>query len=360
MLFEHIENIGDPRQAWKVEYNLHEIIIMTICAVVGGAEYWEDIQDFCAAKENWFREHLGLQLENGIASHDTFQRVFALLKPEELEHSFESWTKSVYVKTEGEVVSIDGKTVRGSRDSINPIIHMVSAWANENQLVLGQVRTGTKSNEITAIPVLLELLALKGCIVTIDAMGCQRNIAQAIIEKEADYVLALKENQPDLSDDVRLYFEESSNMRQKHQTLEKGHGRIEQRSYYLNTDVDWLSAKSKWIGIKAIGMVHSKVQTGDIITQQDRYFITSLSDVKTFAHAVRSHWGVENSLHWCLDVVFHEDANRTRKDNSGENFSIIRRIALNLLKMVPGKMSLRRKRFMCQIDSNFLAQVLFP
>ena len=302
---------------------------------------------------------LWICLQNGLASHDTFQRVFALLAPEELERSFERWTQSVHVKTKGEIVSIDGKTVRGSRDKAHPIVHMVSAWADENQLVLGQVRTEAKSNEITAIPTLLALLDLQGCIVTIDAMGCQKEIAKAITAKEADYVLSLKENHPDLFDDVRTYFQDEENALQSHKTHEKDHGRIEMRKYYLSADIDWLPAKPQWAGLNGIGMVCSDIQTGGKTTRETRYFITSLSDVKDFARAVRSHWGIENSVHWCLDVIFHEDANRTRKNNSGENFSVIRRVALNLLRLNPSKMSLRCKRFRCQIDTDFLADVLF-
>lgn len=277
MLQKHFETIEDPRQAWKTSYNLHEIIIMTICAVIGGAEYWEDIADFCRAKEGWFRERLGLRLENGVASHDTFQRVFALLRPEELERCFESWIRSVRVRTKGEIVSIDGKTLRGSRSEANPVVHMVSAWANHNQLVLGQVRTDAKSNEITAIPTLLEMLDVSGCIVTIDAMGCQKEIAKKIVEGQADYVLALKENHPDLLEDVRLYFQDTypetkrSQDIQRYVTKEKGHGRIETRVYCLSTDIGWLHNRASWAGLKAIGMVHSVTYGARERREETRY-----------------------------------------------------------------------------------------
>ena len=366
MIEKYFEEIQDKRQSGKEHYNMLEIIIMTICAVVGGCEIWEDIEDFCRVKESWFREKLGLKLENGVASHDPFHRIFAMIEPEELEHSFNSWIQAVAEKTDGEVVSIDGKTIRGSRGQNNQVIHMVSAWANQNQLVLGQVRTEEKSNEITAIPELLKLVAIKGCIVTIDAMGCHKDIAKAIRAKEADYVLAVKGNQGNLEKDIQLYFE--SALKEKHfsdevikteTTRDKGHGRIERRNYYLTTDIQWLPDKEKWQDIKAIGMVHSHVEEDGKIHEEDRYYITSIEDVKDFAHAVRSHWGIENSLHWCLDMVFHEDASRMRKDNSGENFAVIRHIALNLLKAYPAKMSLTRKRHKCQYDQNFLADVLF-
>lgn len=354
---KHFERLTDPRQPWKTTYNLLEIVVMTICAVISGCEHWEDIADFSRVKKIWFQERLGLVLENGIASHDTFQRVFQLIKPEELETSFLSWVKSVTQKTKGEIVSIDGKTICGSKDAKSKAIHMVSAWANANQLVLGQVKTEEKSNEITAIPTLLEMLELKECIVTIDAMGCQKDIAKKIVKAEADYVFGLKGNQESLNDDVRLYFE-TENVTKKTVTYDKAHGRIETREYFLETEIDWLYQKSVWAGLNAIGMVKSSVWEKDSLREETRYFITSLIDAKTFAKAVRAHWGIENSLHWCLDAVFHEDVCRTRKDNSAENFSVIRKIALNILKNFPVKMSLARKRRKCEYDSDFMAQVL--
>jgi len=354
---EHFERITDPRQQGKVDHNLLEIVVMTICAVISGCEYWEDIVDFCRVKKTWFQEKLGLVLENGIASHDTFQRIFQLIRPEEMESSFLSWVKSVTRKTKGEIVSIDGKTVCGSRDTKAKAIHIVSAWANANQLVLGQVKTEEKSNEITAIPTLLEMLELKGCIVTIDAMGCQKDIAKKIVEAEAEYVFGLKGNQSSLNDDVKLYFE-NEEVKERTVTHDKGHGRIETREYFLETKIDWLCQRPDWAGLNAIGKVRSRVWEKDVLREETRYFITSLADVKAFAKAVRAHWGIENSLHWCLDVVFREDACRTRKDNSAENFSVIRKIALNVLKNYPAKISLARKRRKCEYDTDFMADVL--
>ena len=361
---KYFESLTDPRQPWKIDYNMLEIVVMTICSVISGCEYWEDIADFCRVKEAWFREKLGLTLENGIASHDTFQRIFQLLNPKEFEKSFLSWVRSIAKKTKGEIVSIDGKTVCGSKASKAKAIHMVNAWANANQLVLGQVKTDEKSNEITAIPTLLDLLELNDCIVTIDAMGCQKDIADKIVKQGADYVLSLKGNQTSLHDDVRLYFEEAVKTPQffegisNHITKEKGHGRIEKRYYLLSEDVSWLPQKEDWKALNAVGMVRSVVEKNGQTTEETRYFITSLTEVKTFAKAVRSHWGIENSLHWCLDTVFHEDLNRTRKDNSAENFSVIRHIALNILKNYPVNMSLARKRRKCQYDADFMLDVL--
>ena len=280
-----------------------------------------------------------------------------MIDPGKLEASFLAWVRSVAKVTNGEIISIDGKTARGSRDAKAKAIHLVSAWANANQLVPGQVKINEKSNEITAIPTLLEMLELKGCIVTIDAMGCQKEIAKQITDAEADYVFGLKGNQSSLHDDVRLYFE-TERATQKMVTHDKGHGRIETREYSLETEIDWLSQKPDWVGLKAIGMVKSSVLEKDVLREESRYFVTSLADVKVFAEAVRAHWGIENSLHYCLDVTFHEDACRTRKDNSAENFSVIRKIALNILKAFPVKMSLARKRRKCEYDADFMADVL--
>jgi len=353
----YFETISDPRQAWKIEHDLHEILVMTICAVMSGCEIWEEIVDFCRVKRDWLEERIGLELENGIASHDTFQRVFQLIDPQELEKSFVSWVKSISTKTQGEIISIDGKSVRGSRDSKTKTLHMVSAWASANQLVLGQVKVDEKTNEITAIPTLLELLDLKGCIITMDAMGCQKDIAKKIKACGADYVLSLKGNHGDLHEDVKFYFE-NEKIPDQIITKEKGHGRIEVREYFLETEIGWLAQRLEWSGLKAIGAVKSSVLEKHVLRKETRYFITSLTDVNLFAKAVRAHWGVENNLHWCLDVTFNEDKCRTRKDNSAENFSVIRRIALNALKRFPEKMSLNRKRRKCHYDPDFMADVL--
>jgi len=358
MLREHFEILTDPRQSHKVQHSLLEIVIMTICAVVAECEAWHQIYHYCQTKESWFRKRLKLKLKNGIPSHDTFERVFSLINPKELEACFFSWTNTVSVKTKGEIVSIDGKTVCGSRDSKTKAIHMVSAWANKNQLVLGQVKTDEKSNEITAIPTLIELLELKGCIVTIDAMGCQKDIAKQITEAKADYVFGLKGNQSSLHDDVKLYFE-NEKIEQKVLTREKGHGRIETRAYFFETDIDWLHQKPAWVGLNGIGMVKSSVWEKDILREETRYFITSLTDVKTFSEAVRGHWGIENSLHWVLDVAFNEDKSRIRKDNSSENFAVIRHIALNLLKEDDAKMSIKARRHRCAYDDEYLSKILF-
>jgi predicted transposase YbfD/YdcC len=358
MLRTHFEILTDPRQPWKVKHNLLEAIIMVICAVVAECEAWPQIEHYCRTKRTWFRKKLKLKLVNGIPSHDTFERIFALINPKELESCFISWVNAVNKQLKGEIVSIDGKTLRGSKGSNSRAIHMVSAWANKSRLVLGQVKTDEKSNEITAIPDLLALLELKGCIVTIDAMGCQKAIARDIVEKEADYVFGLKGNQSSLHDDARLYFE-TEKVKETITTSEKGHGRIETRAYFLETNIDWLYQKPDWAGLNAIGAVKSSVFEKDVLREETRYFITSLTDVKTFAEAVRGHWGIENSLHWCLDVGFNEDNCRMRKDNIGENFAVVRHIAFNLIKKDDSKLSIKSRRHRCAYDDDYLFKILF-
>ena len=331
---------------------------MTIIAVISGFEIWEDIADYCRIKADWFRENLELTLENGVASHDTFRRVFGIIKSSELESSFRSWVDGIVEITEGEIVGVDGKTVRGSGDKKTKAIHMVSAWATANRVVLGQVKTAEKSNEITAIPTLIELLELKGCIVTIDAMGCQKEIVKAISAAEADYVIGLKGNQGNLHKEVQKCFENTPIAPEKFTTKNEGHGRTELRKYSLITDIENITNKEDWMNFNAIGMVESIVLEKCKVRQETRYFIASLTDVKVFAKAVRGHWGIENSLHWCLDVVFNEDNCRIRESNSAENFSVIRHFALCALNQHSSKISLARKRRKCQYDSNFLLDVI--
>ncbi len=350
-----------------MNHNLLEIIVMTICAVIAGCEVWEDICDYCRVKEGWFRSSLGMKLEHGIPSHDTIQRVWSMIEPSDFEKCFCTWVEAVCGKKDGEVVSIDGKTLRRSGGGDQRPIHMVSAWANERQLVLGELAVEEKSNEITAVPQLLDMLDMldvAGCVITADAMGCQKEITKKIIEKDAEYVLSLKENHPVLCHEVQEYFSEAIKKAEfypemeQHKTLDCGHGRIEKRTYYLSTEVSWYQDLKQWAGIRGFGMVRSEVERNGQTCQDTRYFITSLSDLSKFANAVRMHWGIENSLHWCLDMTFHEDYSRIRKDHSAENMAVVRHIALNVLKSYPGNMSLARKRRRCSYDDGFLADVL--
>jgi predicted transposase YbfD/YdcC len=365
-LLSHFERLEDPRRAYLIEHPLLDIIALTLCAVICGAESWEEIADYGQSKLAWLRTFLSLP--NGIPSPDTISRVFRLLEPSQLQECFVSWVKSIAEISEGEVISIDGKSARRSYDSGKGqgAIHMVSAWANENQLVLGQVAVADKSNEITAIPKLLEILDVSGCIVTIDAMGTQTAIAAQIVSAGGDYVLSLKANQENLHEDVCQLFDWAHKSQfnaiehEAHQTLDKGHGRIEIRRYWLLEHVEYLENASQWAGLKRVGMVESQRRIpGKPTSVERRYYLTSLDGgIEQFAHAVRGHWGVENQLHWSLDVVFHEDNSRIRSGHAPENMTLMRKIALNLLAQESSKGSKKAKRLKAGWDNDFLIQVL--
>lgn len=362
---KYFEEIEDTRQPWKIKYNLVEVIVMTIVAVTAGAEHWNEIAMYCKSKEDIFRKKYHLILENGVPTDDTFQRIFAIIQPEQLEKCFVNWVKSVNDISENEIVSIDGKTICGSRDDNYSVIHMISAWANKTGIVLGQMRVDEKSNEIPAVPQLLDFIDVQNCTITSDAMSCQKKTVQKIREKNCDYAICLKGNQETIYDDVRFYFESAEKEPEfyaldKTETHDKGHGRIEKRQYFLETKVDWLEDREAWSGLNAVGMVKSARIVNGAKSIENRYFITSLTDVTQFAEAVRTLWGIENSLHWCLDVNFDEDRCRVRKDNSGENLAVIRHIALNLYKSYQVvKLSMKAKRFRCSFDDDFLYNVIF-
>ena len=334
---DYFSSVPDPRMILKTRHKLTEIITIALCAVIAGADDWVEISDFGEAKKEWFKTFL--ELPGGIPSHDTFARVFSLLDPREFEKSFMGWIRSFV--TGPDIVAIDGKTLRRSHDRANgqSTIHMVNAWAVHHGLILGQLKTADKSNEITAIPELMKTLDLRGCIVTADAMGCQKEIARQIVDQGADYVLALKGNQGTLHDDVQLFFEKKQAV-EHHESafdtftsVDGGHGRVETRRYTVTSDVQWFSEYSKWSGLRSFGMVQSERQDGDRVTQETRYFISSLpNDAKGFAEAVRGHWGVENSLHWCLDIAFREDDSRIRQGHAAENMAVLRSTALSLIK----------------------------
>jgi predicted transposase YbfD/YdcC len=362
----HFAELPDPRIDRTKRHKLVDIITIAICSTLSLGEIWDAMEEFGQAHEQWLREFL--ELPNGIPSHDTFNRVFSHIDPDEFRTCFISWVKSLEPTFDGEIIAVDGKTVRGSRDKSNEnkAIHMVSAWACHSSLVLGQLKTEEKSNEITAIPKLLDLLEIKGCVVSIDAMGCQKKIAAKIVEKHGDWVLSLKGNQSTFHQDVIAHFD-SLNLDELHknprvflQTQDKGHGRLETRRYYYLTDHSLTDYAQRWKGFKGIGMVESIRDDGKKVTTERRYFIASLQgDVKAFAKAVRSHWGIENSLHWVLDVSFSEDANRTRKGNRPENYSILRHIALNMLRQdTTSKKSIKLKRLRAGWDTAYLEQLL--
>ncbi len=325
------------------------------------------MEAFGQAKEEWLKKYL--ELPHGIPSHDTFSRVISCIKPDEFQECFIELMKHFTNVTDGEIVSIDGKTLRGSHDenTHTSVTHMVSAWANANQLVLGQVKTHEKSNEITAIPQLLKLLELKDTVVTLDAMGCQKSIAKNIVDKEADYILALKDNHKNLCTDTKLFFDSLLNNEfedftyQYHQTKEKDHGRIETRTYYLVNDIEWLECRTDWKNLNGIGMVESKRIVDDKESVERRYYITSLNDnVELFAKGVRKHWGIENKVHWVLDVSFNEDKCRIRKDHSAANLAVIRHISMNLLrKEKTFKGGIKTKKLKCGWEVEYLEKVIF-
>ena len=337
-IIEHFSALPDPRILLKTSHKLVDIVTMALCAVVAGADDWVEIAAYAKAKEAWFRGFL--ELPGGIPSHDTFGRVFALLNPDAFGKCFIDWIR-VLINIPDEVVAVDGKTLRRSHDRSNgkSAIHMVNAWAVHQGLVLGQVKTEAKSNEITAIPELLKLLELKGSVVTIDAMGCQKEIAKQIVDQEADYLLSLKGNQGNLHKEVELLFEDGKKNDFKDlphdsfTTVDGDHGRIETRRYTTVADVDWFEEKDKWAKLTSFAMIESERDIDGRITVETRYFISSLpSDAKRFAAAARGHWGVENSLHWCLDIAFREDDSRVRSGHAQANLATIRRLALNLIK----------------------------
>lgn len=331
-------SLTDPRIERHKQHQLIDILTIAICAIISGADNWVEIEEFGKAKIEWLRGFV--ELPNGIPSHDTFGNVFARLCPKQFQECFLTWVRAVFEVTQGQVIAIDGKCVRRSHDRGRgkAAIHMVSAWACDNRLVLGQVKTDEKSNEITAIPQLLRVLELKGCIVTIDAMGCQTAIASQIVAQGGEYVLALKGNQSSLHDDVRTFFADPELAKDPdltihtHETTDGDHGRVEIRRYRCTSDLDWLEQRDRWAGLRSICAVESERHIGDEIHREVRHFIGAIpDDPKLWAYATRGHWGIENDLHWRLDVVFREDESRVRKGHADENLAVVRHIALNLL-----------------------------
>ena len=358
--------IEDPRLDRQKKHKLIDIVAIAVCAAIAGADGWTEVAMFGRAKEAWFRTFL--ELKNGIPSHDTFGRVFALLAPESFQQAFRQWVNAIQGEING-VVAIDGKTVRRSHDRANgkSAIHLVSAWATENSLSLGQVKVDGKSNEITAIPELLRALDLKGCLVTIDAMGCQRSIAQNILDAGADYLLAVKGNQETLAEDVENEFKHAladgfAHMDYHyHQTLNKGHGRIEKRQYWYSRDIQGLGTAERWPGLNAMVMCRATRTENGETSVEDRYFITSArhDDAQQIAHAVRAHWRIENGLHWILDVAFNEDQSRIRSGHAAENMATMRKIAHNALKQdTSQKVGVKAKRLKAGWDDKYMERIL--
>lgn len=359
------EDMPDQRQEWKIRHKLVDIIFIAIVATIAACDDWEEIEWFARERESWFRKYL--ELPGGIPSHDTIRRVFSWLDPVEFRKRFLQWVSLVSKNSDGQsVIAIDGKTMCGSKEIDKKPLHVVNAWFSENSMILGQVFTDEKSNEITAIPALLDILDVSGQIVTMDAMGTQTKIAKKIRDKKGDYVLAVKANQPTLMEDIRLFFEEArkedSDRVQHLRKNDKGHGRIETRDYYVSHAGEWLDPDGQWEGLKSMGMVKTRIQkvsTGEE-SEETRYFISSLpADVARFAYAVRQHWGVE-SMHWSLDMTFNEDGRRSRKNNSAKNLSQLLRLSYDILKSsgMQGKMPLKRLRKKALIDEQYLEKLI--
>jgi len=361
----HFNDIPDPRIERCKRHALMDILFLSISAVLCGAEGWEEIEDFGHARLDWLKKYF--LFENGIPKHDTIARVLSRLDPKALQSSFIAWMNDACKLTQGEVIAIDGKTVRRSfkKGDRKSAIHMVSAWACQNNMVLGQQKVNAKSNEITAIPALLELLDIKGCIVTIDAMGCQTAIAQTILDQGADYVLALKGNQGDLSDEVKMLFEQTK-LPLKEQSIEDvdtGHGRIEiRRCRQLKINTKYLPASERWPTLNSIIEIEATRVIDNKTSTEKRYYISSLAlDAEKAASAVRQHWAVENKLHWVLDVSFREDDSRIRRNNGPEVMSTLRRLTLNLLKANTScKASMKRKRKIAIMDDTLRSELVCP
>jgi len=373
-LTDHFSIIIDPRVNRTRDHELIDVLVIGLCCVICGGESFYDMEHFGKAKFDWFKTFL--KLPNGVPSHDTFNRVFCALDPRQFLNSFLSWTQSVRAAIPGEIVALDGKALRRAIDSGAGPRCIVSAWAEDNGLVLGQLEVDGKSNEITAVPQLLRALELSGCIVTLDAMGCQKKIAREIKEADAEYVLALKGNQSVVHQEVTTFLDETLAEKKKarpasapvpkaaatlaeFETVEKEHGRLETRRYYLSDRLEWFEGASEWEGLRTVGMVEATREIKGQTSVERRYYLSSLPlDVKNFARAVRGHWGIENKLHWVMDVVFGEDQSRARAGYAAQNLATLRRLALNLLKRERKKRSLRGKQLDAGWDNAYLLKVL--
>jgi predicted transposase YbfD/YdcC len=364
----HLSEINDPRRQWgNIRHKLIDMLVIALCCVIIREDEFDAMEDWGLERKDWLRGFL--ELPNGIPDKDTFRRLLERIEPQELLKSLNAWL-NVMSEPGGREVNIDGKTARGSGKAGGEALHAVSAWVGEHNLVLGQAAVDEKSNEITAIPKVLDMIDIKGDVVTIDAMGCQTAIAEKIREKKADYVLAVKENHPILFEDIRDFFSylESKEGREEifdswNSDVEKDHGRIERRSITAVTHLDWLEGRAAWKGLSAVIRYRCSRTVGEQATVTDRYYISSMTaSAQSFARLIRGHWSIENRLHWSLDVLFGEDASQVRKDRAPENLNILRKIALARLRAteVPVKrFSTKRKMLRAAINPKFLLSVLF-
>ncbi len=374
-LIDYLRLVAEPRMRRRRLHDLSEILLIGISTLLCGGETFNDMEQFGKAKLDWLKTFL--TLANGIPSHDTFNRVFSAIDPEQFLECFLQWTQSLRQSISGEIVAIDGKALRRACNKGQSVKYIVSAWAESNGLVLGQLKVADKSNEITAVPELLRVLELSGCIVTIDAMGCQKKIAREIVDADADYVLALKGNQETVHEEVRSFLEDALAQKQAprpanaplaraaatlqcFETVEKDHGRLEIRRYYQSAELDWFADRSKWEKLTSVGMVESIRIVNDQTSSERRFYLSSLPlGVEPFARAVRSHWGVENKVHWIMDVCFREDQSRARSGYASENLATLRRFVLNLLKQDKSrKRGIRGKQLDASWDHAYLARLL--
>lgn len=359
-LLDFFAELEDPRREKCKKHLLIDIIAISICGVICGADSWNEIEEYGKIKYDWLKTFL--ELPNGIPSHDTFNRVFSVLNPEKFEKCFSLWVTSISSLLEGDVVALDGKTIRGAKVNGSSPIHMVSAWSCENNLVLGQEKVNEKSNEITAIPNLIESLALEGSVVTIDAMGCQTDIARKIVEAQADYTLAVKGNQPELLELIEDEFRFNKNI-EISENIDYGHGRIESRTCKVITEFKHIQeVQDKWVNLKSVIKVDSirEFKSSQKIESATRYYISSLNQsAERMQQIIRNHWAIENKLHWVLDVAFGEDYNRKRRGYASQNFSLINKIALNLAKQEKTcKLGIKSKRKKAGWDNQYLKLLL--
>ena len=375
-IIEHFKDLPDPRVNRTKDHDLIDILTIAICCMLCSGENFNEMEDFGHAKEEWFRTFLSLR--NGIPSHDTFNRVFSAIDPQKFVECFLAWTESLRQAIPQEIVALDGKALRRALNKDESPKYIVSAWAEDNSLVLGQLKVSEKSNEITAVPELLRALELAGCIVTLDAMGCQKKIAREIKEADADYVLALKGNQEKVHEEVKSFLDHALEEKEKKrpagatapkvasnlqtfETVEKDHGRVETRKYYQSQELDWFADRDKWEGLRSVGMVEATREMDGKTTVERRYYLSSLPlGVETFARAVRCHWGIENKVQWVMDVYFNEDQSRARQGFAAENLATLRRLALNILKKENSKKGrgIRRKQLVAGWDNAFLLKLL--
>ena len=368
-LADYFSELRDPRIQRKCEHNFLDIVLIVVCATICGADDFVSIHAYAKAKQAWFRERLGLKLPNGIPSHDTLNRVFAMIDPEQFQKCFLSWVEAMSDTLKLQQVPIDGKAMRGSKrkgdDGVERTVQIVSAWSSANGMTLAQVRAEEKSNEITAIPELLKLLDISGALVSIDAAGCQKEIAEQIVAAKGDYLLAVKQNQPHLYEDIeRLAMAALENdyaELSQHLSEETGHGRKEMRFAFVLTDLETIRDRDLWKGLKSVVCVVTSrtVNDSDKESNETRYYISNRAgSAKTFLHQVRNHWSIENPCHWVLDVAFREDDHRLREGHAPENMSLVRKMALAMLKKANAKVGIKNKRLKAGWDDDFLEHVL--